>query len=384
MQEEKSKLYCPAIYHHLYVERVSADKIKVAPCCAAMAQLSDNSFDFDLNPTLLKIRQENSQGIASKECNWCWSTEKAGANSVRNGLVQYYSTLASGPGLHKLYWNVEPICNAKCIHCGSYNSSAWLAEDQKFVSDSHPDFLIHRTASSSRSNVNVLDKIDMQNLQELYFNGGEPLLSKDPEILLEKLQNIGRLQCVDVSFHTNGSVMPSKKLQSLLKKTKSTTVYFSIDGIHDQFYYIRNPIQWNELLANISAILDLGINRSAMATSVGVHNVLLGPELNAWWLDFTKPWAQGTKFFQTYQRVVDNDLALSFVSEPMKHALLEEIDQQPPVDWTAEAQHHLLQANGNDPWLSWLQKLDQRRNLNWQTYLPQLQKVAARAGIIKI
>ena len=43
----------------------------------------------------------------------------------------------------------------------------------------------------------------------------------------------------------------------------------------------------------------------------------------------------------------------------------------------------LKTANGNDKWISWLESLDQRRNLSWKETFPALYNSAKAAGVIK-
>lgn len=356
----------------MYIERRDADTSVIAPCCAARGQaFSNDEINFDTNPYLLKLRAENSQGVASAECQVCWDQEKFTGKSLRTGALEYYKDYPES-NLKNIDWNVEPICNAKCIICSNYHSSLWLAEDQKFEAV-HP---IQRTASSARKN-DIVNNLDFSNLIRIYFNGGEPVLSKDPVRILQKLADLGKLHEVETSLNMNGSQMIPDDLVSLLKESKYCTVFFSIDGTGDQFEYIRHPISWQDLETNLQRVIELGVNSVIMTTAIGVHNLQIAQDIEQWWDTFTRPYQDQVKLANTYQLVV-GPLSFSNVSSATATKLLKEIEPfKDTKEWANIGYSSLQNANGNDQWVSWLDKIDQRRNQNWRITLPSL------AGIIK-
>jgi hypothetical protein len=374
--------YCPLIFKGMYVERHSADTSLVAPCCAATGTVVDNSqVNFDTNPLLLRLRQENQAGIASKECKVCWDQEKYTGRSLRTSSVEYHASLQTVPyqvtGLHNIDWNVEPICNAKCIICSSYHSSAWAAENQKFDPDSA---LPIRTAGSARSN-SIIDTVDFSTLKRIYFNGGEPVLSQDPELILQKLADTGSLEKTQVAFNMNGSCMPSKNLIELLKRAERVNVFFSIDGTEQQFEYIRYPLNWNTVKDNINKIMQLGFDEVCMTTALGIHNLHIAQRTEDWWLDFTKSYRGQIVINNTYQLVVGS-LNISSASNALKHQLLKDFENT--VGPVAELITNCLSAcTGNDRWIAWLDRLDHRRSLSWRQTLPELYRAVQLAGIEK-
>lgn len=378
MQVEKNNpVYCPVIHQGMYVERKDSDSVAVAPCCAAQSQLfSNQDLNFAVNPFLQRLRDENSKGIASAECRTCWDQERYTGRSLRLSSIELYKQWQPTAGLLNLDWNVEPICNAKCIICSNYHSSAWLAEDQKFGGKDYP---IYRTAAGSRSN-DIIDQLDLSTVQRVYFNGGEPVLSQDPIKILARLQQEQRLDQVDVSFNMNGSKMPSEQMIALLKQAKHVTVYFSIDGIEEKFEYIRNPLSWQDLQINVKKILDLGVNNVCMSTALGIHNLQIAQEIEDWWNDFTNPYSTSIKIFNTYQ-LVTGTLGINTASTAMKQQLLSELS--PARSAEQFGINCLSTAQGNDSWLSWLEHLDQRRGLDWRKVLPKLHQSALAAGVTK-
>jgi hypothetical protein len=362
----------------MYVERKDADTSLVSPCCAARGQLLDNKdLDFYTNSYLQRLREENRAGVASAECQVCWDQERFTNSSLRlASLNRFKNNLTSTPHLTTLDWNVEPICNAKCIICSNYHSSAWLAEDQKF---NHAAYPIYRTASSARHN-DIIDAIDLGTVQRVYFNGGEPVLSNDPVRILTKLQNIGKLSEISVSFNMNGSRMPSQQLIDLLREARDVTVFVSIDGTQQQFEYIRYPIAWSELEHNVKCIMDLGFDDLCMSTALGIHNIQLAQQTEDWWNSFTDPYRKHIKIYNTYQLVV-GPLAITTASARLRDVLLPQLNSQR----TAEkfAANCLITADGKDNWLPWLRMIDHRRNLDWTKTFPNLYSAGQAAGVIK-
>lgn len=377
LEERNNDVTCPLMTRSMYVERKDADTSLISPCCAARGELVDNSdLDFYTNPFLHRLRQENAAGLASSECQVCWDQEKFTGHSLRTSSLEKYRETRDQTQLITLDWNVEPICNAKCIICSNYHSSAWLAEDQKF---NHATYPVYRTAASARHN-DIIDSIDLSSLERVYFNGGEPVLSQDPVRILTRLKNIGRLHQVSVGFNMNGSRMPSDELTSLLREAQHVTVFFSIDGTGQQFEYIRYPIQWSVLEQNLASVLDLGFDDVCMTTALGIHNVHIAHDTEQWWMDFTRPWHNLVKIYNTYQLVV-GPLALSTASPALRDQIMPGLD--PSLRAENFAMNCLQAAQGQDQWIGWLNLIDHRRELDWRITLPGLYHAAHAAGVVK-
>ena len=374
--------YCPLIFKGMYVERHSADTSLVAPCCAATGELVDNSqVNFDTNPLLLKLRAENQAGIASKECKICWDQEKYTGRSLRTSTIEYYHDSLDSPyqlsGLQNLDWNVEPICNAKCVICSSYHSSAWAAENHQF----EPGFSLPiRTASSAKRN-SIIDTIDFSTAKRVYFNGGEPVLSQDPELILQQLSDSGSLEHTQIAFNMNGSCMPSDNMIDLLKQAADVTVFFSIDGTEKQFEYIRYPLKWDTVKVNIDKIMQLGFDNICMTTALGIHNLHIAQHTEDWWQDFTKSYRGQIGINNTYQLVV-GFLSVSSASDVLKRELLKDFENASgPVGELITS--CLSACAGDDQWIGWLDRLDGRRGLNWRQTLPELYRAVQRARVEK-
>lgn len=372
----------------MYVERRDSENSIVAPCCAAKGELFTNDqIDFDSNPFLQRLRKENAAGIASAECQECWNSEKYQGTSRRiisqNFVNMTSSSIfnSSNQCFDKLDWNVEPICNGKCIICSGYYSSAWAAEDIKFIGTHVRE--LERSLSDSKRN-NIIDSLDLTTLKKVYFNGGEPVLSRDLVDLLTKLDNLGRLSQVEVGFNMNGSTMPSTELIRLLKKAKKVKIFVSIDGIKEKFEYIRNPLKWTDLEHNIEQLIKLEFDEMFMTTALGIHNLQIAAETEKWWITFTSQFQNSTTIIKNICQLVHGRLSIANISSSLRDQILTDMQgaSHEPIYYNLGI-NCLKTANGDDKWIFWLESLDRRRNLNWKETFPALYNSAKAAGVVK-
>jgi len=243
-----------------------------------------------------------------------------------------------------------------------------------------------RSLPDSKRN-DIINSLDLTTLKKVYFNGGEPVLSQDPVNLLTKLDNMDRLSQVEVGFNMNGSTMPTTELIRLLKKAKKTQLFVSIDGIEEKFEYIRNPLKWTDLEKNIKSLIELEFDELFMITAVGIHNLQIAAETEKWWKTFTDQYQNSTTTIKHICQLVHGTLSVNNISVALRDQILMDMqgaDQEPLY-------YHLginclktaNGANGDNKWISWLENLDQRRNLSWKETFPALYNSAKAAGVIK-
>lgn len=375
------------IYHGMYIERHDTDFTLIGPCCNSIHEKATNDqVSFESNPLLLKIREENRQGVWSNTCSSCARNEKFGFKSYRTAVVEDYKDKECS-GLIRLDYNVDPICNGKCIICSPYHSSAWRQEQEKFK-----DIKVIRTAASSRSN-KVIDNIDLSSLEYIYFNGGEPVLSTDPELILGKLKDIGRLSEVTVSFNMNGSTRPRRELVDLLQQAKEVDIMFSVDAVGEQFEYIRNPIKWDTVLDTIRYVANLPIKKLRIGSScaIGLHNVDYVEEWHSWWDEYTTELVNNNSRTSPLDvvdvvQLVHGELAISHAPKVVKEQWLGMLEQSKHRSWyplVVGAIQESLNNTTNRSWVNYLDKLDHRRNNSWKLSLNKFYQRCITSGIVK-
>jgi molybdenum cofactor biosynthesis enzyme MoaA len=354
-----SPTYCENIYKNLYIERAANGQFRVGSCCFNRPGPAIDRVDFFNDDYLRSQRAGIQQGEKVPGCVVCWNEESTGTSIFRAKDPLHPDPYR--PLLLGIDYNVEPICNARCIMCSSYYSSAWAAEDEKFGQSADRKFFDIKSKSLD------LD-LDFSHLQKIYFNGGEPLLSNDFSMMLDKIyKSQGGLSQVDVSFNTNGSVFPDQGVVDLLDQARSVLINLSIDATGREFEYIRYPLEWASIVENTEKFSTFLKNNHKVSiritANVGIHNVLEIPSLQSW--------AAGMK--RISPRLQDVGLAptlgkLSFdsTSTELKNILLETVQDDNIRSWIKNSQPSA------DTWRPWLEEIDQRRSLRWQERLSKL------------
>jgi sulfatase maturation enzyme AslB (radical SAM superfamily) len=366
---EDNPYYCPLIFQGLYVEKVNNNQVKTAACCLNRPGPAVDEIDFEHDTYLQHQRQQVLQQQPPEGCAICYRVDSQGGKSARQLAMENFPK-STTLELHKLDYNVDPVCNARCIQCGSYYSSAWAAEDQLYGKASV------RISNQTLRN-NISQNVDVSQVNNLYFNGGEPLLSKEPLDILQKIDQQGNLKKLNLSLNTNGSIRPSDEMINLWKRCSSVVINFSIDATGTAFEYIRNPLSWNTVKENIQWLSEQNIPKIdiGVAYTIGIHNIDLVESTQDWFREQSKNWKNTAHF---YVNPCVGTLALEYASTELKQVWMDlypDLDALPESDWRRLARREMEKPNtagGNSIWLSHLEMIDQRRNLNWQTSLPGL------------
>jgi sulfatase maturation enzyme AslB (radical SAM superfamily) len=146
--------------------------------------------------------------------------------------------------------NLDMTCNAACVTCGPQSSSTW----SKHLSNNS---IIHiKTNFDYQPSLDlILNKIDLSNLRRVKFFGGEPLHTDSH---LQVLKKIPYPEQVDIWYTTNASIFPTQEVLDVWSKFKLVFIEASIDGIADQFEYIRWPLLWNKVRDNLLELRAVG------------------------------------------------------------------------------------------------------------------------------
>ena len=182
------------------------------------------------------------------------------------------------------------LCQLKCIMCSPHDSSSWIKEwkiqyskyktielqtDQRWDSDF--DYTWYKKGS-------FLDDMRRQseNIRELYFAGGEPLLIPEHYKILEFMIDTGAATNCVLRYNSNGLELP-EKLFDLWKHFKQVKFNFSVDAYGELNDYIRYPSKWNNVVTNLARMDDTPDNITVnIACAVQLLNVLYITELVYW------------------------------------------------------------------------------------------------------
>jgi sulfatase maturation enzyme AslB (radical SAM superfamily) len=135
------------------------------------------------------------------------------------------------------------LCNLACRYCNPHDSSEWAK--------------LHNIPieSLNRSYIqSVFDTVseNLDYLEEVYLLGGEPLLQKHNETLLDLISGKQKILVV-----TNLSVnLEKNNVYQKLKKFQNISWSLSFENVGDKFEYVRHGANWQKFLNNIQILRD--------------------------------------------------------------------------------------------------------------------------------
>lgn len=157
-------------------------------------------------------------------------------------------------------------CNFKCRMCGDLLSSSWEQEKRSHNSwseESHPWMSAKVGGEIKKFQKEVvekefLDAIVNDEVEEIYWVGGEPLLWDIHWQVMQFLVDSDRAKNIYIRYNTNLSRIfwKGKDLfKDLLPHFKGYIVMPSIDGPGEIGEYIRTGLEWNEWVKNLEHAL---------------------------------------------------------------------------------------------------------------------------------
>ena len=154
-----------------------------------------------------------------------------------------------GRRLHDLRISVTDRCNFRCTYCMP-----------KEVFDSNYPYLTHSDLLSFEEITRLARIFIEHGVEKIRLTGGEPLLRKNIEKLIEMLASLKTLsgQPLDLTLTTNGSLL-RKKAQSL-KSAGLKRLTVSLDGLDDSIFKAMNDVDFpvGDVLDGIAAAREAG------------------------------------------------------------------------------------------------------------------------------
>jgi sulfatase maturation enzyme AslB (radical SAM superfamily) len=247
--------------------------------------------------------------------------------------------------------------------CSSYYSSSW-------IEDEHALNLPTRDQIKHTKHNRLIEDIDVTNLERIYFNGGEPLMTRDHINVLKYLIKHGDPTKIQVLYSTNGTFPITDEMTSLWSQFKGLDLCASIDGIGPVFEYVRFPGNWSAVEQNLISFKSLKSKVPnvflTLSITIGVHNVLYFDQLYAW--------AQQHDYNLQIQNTNGRG-QLALENFPSQHIVSLEnyLDSLPDSEAKTRLQSMAKNITGADPrWAEYLNNLDLVRNNSWKTSLSRL------------
>ena len=216
---------------------------KVSPCCLFDVKYYKDLKDIDLLDPWKDLRD----GKGCDACNHDGPVYKDAFTKFKHKVYK----------VRHLDVRNNNLCNLECTICCSYYSSKWaqrLGED-KFVSTEFD--------------------IDLEDVQHIYFAGGEPLINPTHWKVLDNIKNPH-----NVSLQYNSNLGVVKNIDKYWPKFKKVSVNASMDAVGQLGEYLRYGTKWDKWVQNIeyaSNFADLKLN-----PTISVLNIFHLKEIEEW------------------------------------------------------------------------------------------------------
>jgi cyclic pyranopterin phosphate synthase len=154
-----------------------------------------------------------------------------------------------GRPLRDLRISVTDRCNFRCTYCMP-----------KEIFDKNYPYLSHQELLSFEEITRLATIFASLGVEKIRLTGGEPLLRKNLEVLVEMLAKIRTTsdQPLDLTLTTNGSILRKKALA--LKAAGLRRLTISLDGINDDIFKKMNDVDFpvTDVLDGITAAQEAG------------------------------------------------------------------------------------------------------------------------------
>jgi len=358
--------WCPEIYRSMFIDRHNSDHVRVAPCCQAVSSIEKVAdFDFNTSAHLTQLRERFSRGEKPKECSRCWQAEDLGSRSRRQGMIEFFQLheVNHTVVLQSIDYEATWACNLACVMCRPQFSSLWATQKNLHKSE------LSKIGRHFRNQNNFLDTVPINNIKKIHFNGGEPLLNDDHLDLLNKLEQQDVLKNAQISYNTNGTIMPNKKTIALWSQSRLVKIYFSIDAVGPGFEYVRWPGVWSQTCKNMLDMKqDLPSNvMFGFNSTVGCYNLFEIEDVWNWFDQNISTNREGdvSDFFWQFAQQFD----LKNLNADIKNIAIDRLKFIPALDGIVNYLESEIEHKEDLGWVHYLSDLDSVRGTNWKDSL---------------
>jgi MoaA/NifB/PqqE/SkfB family radical SAM enzyme len=269
----------PFIHYHVgnagYVKACCVTNINYGNCNTQ--SLDDIWKGVAINKLRTKFRKDESD----PRCAVCLNIEKAGGKSIRQETNDRFS-LKNSSEVTPLptYFDIRfsNACNFACRTCWHGASSAWFPEAKKLKRNCGDKAIIQNITDFEHF-ISQTGEALLQ-AEEIYFAGGEPLMSEEHYLLLAYLIENKHTK-LRLRYNTNFSILEykGKNVLDYWQQFENVEILASIDAHENLGEYIRKGFNWDNFLKNRDTIRDLDHIRFKLAPTISVLSIDNLPEL---------------------------------------------------------------------------------------------------------
>jgi uncharacterized Fe-S radical SAM superfamily protein PflX len=270
--------YCANLHAGLQISLKPGNQVAVSTCVLADQEYTVTDHRVFDHPQLIEFRNSNqtNQQLESycTQCEEMACTGRRGRNRSSSNINYIKDQLLyrqAGPKI--ITFKLDYTCNLACVTCGPELSTKWrgITKIKRLPVQANEE-LIRQT----------IRNINLEQLETVHIFGGEPLLTRTHEIILEELSAYSKN--ITVWYDTNATVYPSKRTLELWDQFHLIRLKFSIDGVGKSFEYLRWPAVWSQVEDNILRMHEtLPVNHMlSVRPAMGFLNFHIVKDIRDW------------------------------------------------------------------------------------------------------
>lgn len=279
--------FCYAPWTNIHINTTGRYKT----CCAGTDEIGDLRIipikDLLSSTTLNGIKSSLHQNHTHTNCTICARQEQHSSVSERtwyNNIAEHQAIeldQITAQNIQNLDIRWSNTCNLSCVYCDHEASSQWAALKQQPV----------ERLDYSNTLPGLLEFIDNNRatIKNLALLGGEPLLQKENDALLDVIANH-----VHINVITNLSVpLENNRIFQKLLAKDNVMWDISFETVEDRFEYVRHGSSWPLMLKNIQylkqATKDKPGHNIGITSQYSVYNAMNLSELHQYFADNDLP-----------------------------------------------------------------------------------------------
>lgn len=290
-----SKTFCSMAWNHQYIDPTG----RVKPCARFAEKFRPNENNLKLKSLeevfygdwMNDVRQKMLSGERVPGCIRCYQEEDSGKKSLRE---RYHNNAElpmdqfvdlENPKLRWVELAISNDCNLACRMCDSRYAWKWYKEEKELYGETYND--VERSKSDIK---NIFPFFN--DLVHIKFTGGEPLITKDHWVLIDKL--LLERDCKDfyLNYSTNCTIMPKDDWAEKWSKFKTVEFALSFDSADpNESEYIRWPAKFSTIEDVTKKFLELKKTYGfdiILRTTISILNIWHMPETFQWWYEHDK------------------------------------------------------------------------------------------------
>ena len=257
----------------------------VKACCVAnitYGNINNQALEEIWNDTPINtLRNKFEKGDPDPRCQTCISIDRAGGKSIRQETFEHFPDFKITKKNLPKYFDIRfsNVCNFRCRTCWHGASSKWFDEAKQLKRNIEEKAII-KNIKDFNAFISTSKEALLQ-AEEIYFAGGEPLVTEEHYLLLDFLIK-NKLSHIRLRYNTNFSKLKFKdwNVLALWKQFDHIEVLASIEATHDLGAYIRKEFSWDEFVQNRNTLKkDCPDVIFKVAPTISVLNIKHLPEL---------------------------------------------------------------------------------------------------------